>query len=76
MKKAMLLLAATALLALSGCKSNCSKLKDQCDACTGAASKGLGGQSTCNFYVSADVQDACKIVLDANTYAADSISCK
>lgn len=75
MKKAMLLLAATALLALSGCKSNCAKLQDQCDACTGAAGK-LAGQAYCNAIVNGDNSDLCKAALDSNGYASDSAVCK
>ena len=75
MKKAMLLLAATALLALSGCKSDCSKLKDQCDACTGTYGK-AGGQANCNTIVNADNQDLCKAALDSNVYTADGLGCK
>ena len=71
MKKAMLLLAATALLALSGCKSNCSKLQDQCDACNNPTTK-----SWCNVVVTADVSDACKAALDAKSYESDSAACK
>ena len=75
MKKAMLLLAATALLALSGCKSNCSKLKDQCDACSGVVGKAQGA-AACNIIVTADNSDLCKTALDSNYYTADGIACK
>jgi protein involved in sex pheromone biosynthesis len=73
MKKAMLLLAATALLALSGCKSNCAKVQDQCDECSGA-----NGKKSCqaSHDICSDNGDCCKVILDLNSYASDSAYCK
>ena len=73
------IIAAVALsVSLFSCgKSQCDTLKDACAAC-----KNTTGKAACDLTVStynsvgSVGQDACKVVNDAKTYAADSVICK
>jgi hypothetical protein len=81
MKKILASVAVVAAMFMSCGSPNCDAMKAQCTACTGAAGK-LVGQAACNTAVDTYLKSggnadaACKTVVDAKTFAADSASCK